>query len=159
MLEECTGLQGRRHGWKDGRVQVVVKLYFASQFWAGPLLDFQKLVGSGPVRCSTYAGLQGKYASVTVCRLAAGHIFICIMQGYKPTHATANGNRKTRIWSLHLILTIYISCSISAVRRAHSSVVTSEVQEPKLSKVDPRVQWSLFVISNPGARVWIPSGG
>ena len=42
--------QGRRQRWKDGRVQVVVKYYFTTQYWAGLMRDSQKLVGSGPVR-------------------------------------------------------------------------------------------------------------
>ena len=42
--------QGRRRGWKDGRVHCVVNQYFATKFWGGPMLESQKLVGSGPVQ-------------------------------------------------------------------------------------------------------------
>ena len=34
----------------SGRIRVVVNEYFATQFWVGPMLDSQKLVGSGPVQ-------------------------------------------------------------------------------------------------------------
>ena len=42
--------QGRRRGWKDGRVHCVVNQYFATKFWGGPMLESQKLVGSWPVQ-------------------------------------------------------------------------------------------------------------
>ena len=31
--------QGRRRGWKNGRVQVVVNYYFATKYWAGSMLE------------------------------------------------------------------------------------------------------------------------
>ena len=46
----CPTQQGRRRGWKDGRVHCVVNQYFATKFWGDPMLESQKLVGSGPVQ-------------------------------------------------------------------------------------------------------------
>ena len=46
----CNMKQGRRLGWKYGRVQIVVNQHFATKFWPGPMLNSQKLVVSGPVQ-------------------------------------------------------------------------------------------------------------
>ena len=59
-------LQGRRQGWKDGRVQVVVNQYFATKFWAGPMLQSQKLGGPDP--CNPCGGCaSGRLAANFPC--------------------------------------------------------------------------------------------
>ena len=49
-LKSADALEGRGAAVVEKMVGSMLNQYFATKFWAGPMLESQKLVGSGPVQ-------------------------------------------------------------------------------------------------------------